>query len=150
MSSDRDRAYEELHRRIVHLEIAPGEVIREAETMAVLGVGRTPLREAVQMLERDQLVTVVPRQGVFAGTVDIADLAELYRSRAALEPVLAEQAARRGTDAHWDEMAQVLAEVEGVDDVERLLGLIYSQDPAIEGPARLRIGASSLLDQLVG
>ncbi|MDP6976315.1 MAG: GntR family transcriptional regulator [Acidimicrobiales bacterium] len=121
MSSDRDRAYEELHRRIVHLEIAPGEVIREAETMAVLGVGRTPLREAVQMLERDQLVTVVPRQGVFAGTVDIADLAELYRSRAALEPVLAEQAARRGTDAHWDEMAQVLAEVEGVDDVERLV-----------------------------
>ena len=88
MSSDRDRAYEELHRRIVHLEIAPGEVIREAETMAVLGVGRTPLREAVQMLQRDQLVTVVPRQGVFAGTVDIADLAELYRSRAALEPVL--------------------------------------------------------------
>ena len=35
--------------------------------------------------------------------------------------MLAEQAARRGTDAHWDEMAKVLAEVEGVDDVERLV-----------------------------
>jgi DNA-binding GntR family transcriptional regulator len=93
---------------IVRLDLAPGDVIREDELQTTLGLGRTPIREALQRLVRDQFVTVIPRRGMYVSNVDVAELGLLYETRAILEPYAMRLACVRGTAAHWDEMAAVL------------------------------------------
>lgn len=93
---------------IVRLDYAPGDVLREDELQERLGIGRTPIREALQRLERDQFVTVIPRRGMFVSLIDIDDLALLYETRAVMEPYAARLAAQRGTAADWNEMASVI------------------------------------------
>ena len=58
-----DRAYADLRDRIVTLRIAPGEPIDEDLLGAELGIGRTPVREAIKRLALENLVTVFPRRG---------------------------------------------------------------------------------------
>jgi DNA-binding GntR family transcriptional regulator len=94
---------------IVRLELAPGSVINESSLMEELGIGRTPIREALQRLRRDELVTIIPRRGAFVTSLDIDDLPMLFNSRAVIEPHLAELAALRGTEAHWADIEAVLA-----------------------------------------
>ena len=103
-----ERAYHEIRRMIVRLELAPGAVIRDDELQRTLGLGRTPIREALQRLVRDQFVTVIPRRGMFVSGVDVSELALLYETRARLEPYAMRLACARGTGAHWDEMSRVL------------------------------------------
>lgn len=81
------RAYQTLRDRLVLLDIAPGEPLQEARLAEELGVGRTPLREALKHLELDHLVVTYPRRGTFATNVDITALAAITQVRAALEPV---------------------------------------------------------------
>jgi DNA-binding GntR family transcriptional regulator len=93
---------------IVRLELAPGDVLREDDLQAVLGIGRTPIREALQRLARDQFVTVIPRRGMFVSSIDLDELPLLYETRAVMEPYAARLAATRGTAADWDEMATLI------------------------------------------
>ena len=59
MTSLSDQAYHQLRRHIVRLDFEPGAVLREDDLRARLGVGRTPIREAIQRLAREQLVDFV-------------------------------------------------------------------------------------------
>jgi DNA-binding GntR family transcriptional regulator len=118
-----DDAYAELRRLIVTLELPPDSALDEAELQARLNIGRTPIREAVQRLQRDQLVRVVPRRGVFVTVVDPAELSTLFETRAVVEPYAARLAAKRGTRQHWDEMARVLDRAGKVADPVKLLML---------------------------
>lgn len=93
---------------IVRLDLAPGDVLREDELQAQLGIGRTPIREALQRLARDQFVTVMPRRGMLVSSIDIDDLAMLYETRTVMEPYAARLAAQRGTSADWDAMTRLV------------------------------------------
>jgi len=104
------QAYVRIRRKIVRLDHAPGDVLREEDLQTELGIGRTPIREALQRLARDQFVTVIPRRGMFVSPIDVDDLGLLYETRAQLEPYAARLAATRGTSAHWDEMSAVIEE----------------------------------------
>jgi len=104
-----ERAYREIRRRIIELDLAPGDVVREADLQAELGIGRTPIREALQRLAREHFVTVIPRRGMFVSAIDVDELALLYETRSVMEPYAARLACRRGTVADWDEMEAVLA-----------------------------------------
>ena len=103
-----NRAYDEIRRMIVRLALAPGAVINEDDLQARLGLGRTPIREALQRLVRDQLVTVIPRRGMYVSTIDVGELSTLYETRAVLEPYVTRLACARGTDAQWAQMRQVV------------------------------------------
>jgi DNA-binding GntR family transcriptional regulator len=96
------KAYDEIRRMIVRLDLAPGAVIREDELRTSLGLGRTPIREAIQRLVRDQFVTVMPRRGMFVSGIDVAELATLYETRAIIEPYAARLACRRADPSRWD------------------------------------------------
>jgi DNA-binding GntR family transcriptional regulator len=104
-----ERAYRAIRRMIVRLELAPGAVLREETLQTELGIGRTPIREALQRLVRDQFVTVIPRRGVFVSSIDVSELSMLYETRAILEPYAARLACARGSAEHWDEMRSVIA-----------------------------------------
>jgi DNA-binding GntR family transcriptional regulator len=103
-----ERAYQQIRRMIIRLDLAPGTVVREDQLQIELGMGRTPIREALQRLVRDQFVTVIPRRGVFVSSIDVSELATLYETRAIIEPYAARLACARGTASHWDAMAAAL------------------------------------------
>jgi DNA-binding GntR family transcriptional regulator len=58
-----DKAYAGLRQMIIRIELEPGSAIDEQATMKLLGVGRTPLREAIHRLAAERLVVVMPRRG---------------------------------------------------------------------------------------
>jgi DNA-binding GntR family transcriptional regulator len=90
-----ERAYMDLRDRIVTLRLAPGTVLREDALMAEMGIGRTPLREAVKRLALENLVAVQPRRGTFVTDVEAADIVNITEVRAELEGYAAELAALR-------------------------------------------------------
>jgi DNA-binding GntR family transcriptional regulator len=118
-----DDAYRGLRHLIVTLQLPPGGVVDEGHLQERLGIGRTPIREAIQRLQRDQLVHVAPRRGVFVTEVDPEQLSLLFETRAVVEPYAARLAAVRGTDVEWDEMAAVLANAAHSIEPAALLGL---------------------------
>src|SRR5687767_1097135 len=69
-----DDAYDELKRLIVSLRIAPGEPLNERTLMTTMDVGRTPLREAIQRLTLEHLVTSLPRRGYYVRDLSISEL----------------------------------------------------------------------------
>jgi DNA-binding GntR family transcriptional regulator len=103
-----ERAYQQIRRMVVRLELAPGTVVREDELQVTLGMGRTPIREALQRLVRDQFVSVIPRRGVYVSGIDVDELATLYETRAIIEPYATRLACARGTSAQWDAMGALL------------------------------------------
>jgi len=88
-----------------------------------LGLGRTPIREALQRLVRDQFVTVISRRGMYVSSIDVGDLALLYETRAILEPYAMRLACARGQDAAWDEMAIALERARADSSPDELLDI---------------------------
>ena len=113
--SKSELAYHQLRQLIVHLDLAPGDVLREDELQTRLGLGRTPIREALQRLEREHFVTVLPRRGMYVSGIDVSELSMLFETRAVLEPYAARLAAVRGTASDWDEMESALGRTAEAD-----------------------------------
>ena len=118
-----ERAYDQIRRMIVRLELAPGATIREESLRVSLGLGRTPIREALQRLVRDQFVTVIARRGMYVSSIDVGDLALLYETRAILEPYAMRLACARGETDGWGEMAAVLQGAEPGSSPDQLLAI---------------------------
>ncbi|MEO7742619.1 MAG: GntR family transcriptional regulator [Usitatibacter sp.] len=94
-----DRAYADLEEMMVTLRLAPGTVVSEAELAHALGIGRTPIREALQRLARESLVTILPRRGIVVSEINVKRQLRLLEVRRELERLIARSAARRATDA---------------------------------------------------
>jgi DNA-binding GntR family transcriptional regulator len=110
-----DRAYLRLREEIISVALAPGTLLREEELTRRLGVGRTPVREAVQRLHRDGFVTVIPRRGTLVSEINITDLAGIYEVRAHLESWAARLATERAGAADRAEAEGLLGELEALD-----------------------------------
>lgn len=110
-----DQAYYRIRELIVSLELAPGSLISERELQERLGVGRTPVREALRDLARESLVEVYPRRGMFVSRVDVGDLAGLSEVRAVIESHAARLAAERATNADREAIAELLDELNTVE-----------------------------------
>jgi DNA-binding GntR family transcriptional regulator len=119
-----EQAYNELRTMIVRLDLAPGDVLREEDLRERLGIGRTPIREALQRLAREHFVTVIPRRGMFVAGIDVSELSMLFETRTVLEPYAARLAAARGSDRQWAEMAAELkATKKAKGDNEQLMAI---------------------------
>lgn len=93
-----DKAYRRLEEMIVTLELAPGAVVSETALSRELGIGRTPIREALQRLAREKLIVVLPRRGIMVSEVNIRSQLRLLEVRREVERLLARAAARRASD----------------------------------------------------
>jgi DNA-binding GntR family transcriptional regulator len=125
-----DKAYHAIRDLIVSLELAPGAVIDERELIMELGIGRTPVREALRRLAQERLVEVYPRRGMFVTGVDVRELARLSEVRLLLEPDAARLAAERATETDREELAALLAELDAggselMDLDERIHRAVY-------------------------
>jgi DNA-binding GntR family transcriptional regulator len=110
-----DQAYAGIRTLICTGELPPGEVISELELQENLGLGRTPIREAIRALASEHLIEVFPRRGTFVASVDPRNLRAMSEVRAQLEPMAARLAAERRTDADVVQFGAALAELEELE-----------------------------------
>lgn len=106
-----DFAYEELKQLIVTVELAPDSLISERELMQRLGVGRTPLREALQRLAGDHLVRAVPRRGYFVAGLTYQGALHSYELRRYVEGLGARLAAERATEDQRRRLQDFIREI---------------------------------------
>jgi DNA-binding GntR family transcriptional regulator len=108
-------AYETLRERILTGGLAPGEPLVETTLATMLGVSRTPVREALRRLEQDTLVERVHR-GLQVRTQSIGEILEIYEVRIALEGTAARAAAERRTEIDQIQLEQMLHALESRQD----------------------------------
>jgi DNA-binding GntR family transcriptional regulator len=140
-----------LREAIVGNLLEPGARLTETALAVSLGVSRTPVREAFAQLEREGLVTLIPRMGVFVREVSERDVEEIYTVRAALESLAVELATQRKTKvglAQLDELLQEMAAAVNADDevqytaaLDRYYAVVFS----IADNATLRATHDTLL-----
>lgn len=116
-----EQAYRDIRDRLIMLDIRPGEPINDGQLALALGIGRTPVREALKRLEIDHLVISYPRRGTFATIVDITELADVSELRRALEPLAARKAALDASEQRRGELRELARDIErlGERDVDK-------------------------------
>ena len=116
-----DRAYVALEEMLCTLRLEPGEVLSEGALSETLGIGRTPVREALQRLAREGLVTVLPRRGVLVSDFNVKKQLRMLEVRRELERLMARSAASRATGeerARFEAMARAMdASADAGDDI---------------------------------
>lgn len=105
--TDAARAYWRLRDMIIRTELAPGTALTEADLMQRVGVGRTPLRDALQRLGHDGLVEILPRRGTFVTEVTIESLQHVFEMAWSLDELLARLATDRCTAAGLVELERL-------------------------------------------
>lgn len=99
------RAYQLIEEMIVTLELEPGSRISESSMSRRLGLGRTPVREAMQRLALEGSLTILPRAGAIVSEIEIGDQFKLIEVRREVERVVIGRAARlasAGARARFD------------------------------------------------
>jgi DNA-binding GntR family transcriptional regulator len=107
-----EQAYNRLEEMIVTLELAPGAILSEQALSSELGIGRTPIREALQRLAREGLVLVLPRKAILVTETDPRKQLLVLEVRRELERLLARAGAERASVA---ERAQFQAIADGME-----------------------------------
>lgn len=98
------RVYQELHAEIVGGKLAPGSPLVEARISEELGVSRTPVREALRLLEQDGLVEAVPNKCTVVVGIDRQDISDTYDFRIPTFGLCAKWASERMTDEEISEL----------------------------------------------
>jgi len=93
-ASQAQLAYRVLEEMIVTLKLPPGSKISEKALNRSLGLGRTPLREALQRLAIEGTVAILPRSGVIVSAIELGDQLGMIEVRRELEKIIAGRAAR--------------------------------------------------------
>ena len=106
-----EAAYARLEEMIVTLDLAPGSVVSEAILGRLLGIGTTPVREALQRLAREHLVQILPRRGVVVTGVDLHHQLHVLETRRELDRLIARAAARRARPAERAALARLATEM---------------------------------------
>ena len=105
-----DVAYEMLEEAIVTLRLPPGTVVSEQGLAEMTGIGRTPIREAIQRLAREHLIVVLPQRGLLIADIDVNKQLKLLETRRELERLICRSAARRAREDERKRFAQLASD----------------------------------------
>lgn len=119
LSARAGRALEEM---LVTLQLPPGALVQEQELAESLGIGRTPVREAVQKLAGQGLLRVMPRKGLLVPPVSRAELGQIIEARRVMERLLVVKAAERADSDQRSALEMLAAHIEqSASDLETFL-----------------------------
>ena len=108
----RDVVFNTLRQAILRGELKPGERLMEIALSQRLGVSRTPVREAIRMLEQEGLVIMIPRKGAQVAEISEKDLKDVLEVRLGLEELAVRIACQRITEEELEELEQAVKEFE--------------------------------------
>jgi DNA-binding GntR family transcriptional regulator len=140
-----DRAYRQIEELIVTLALPPETILSEQSLAQRLGIGRTPIREALQRLARDGLVVILPRRGILVSQINLKTQMRLLEVRRELERLMARGAAERATAAETARFAGIARDMRRASDqaddmtfmrLDRALNDLVSQASRNEFAAR--------------
>jgi DNA-binding GntR family transcriptional regulator len=143
----RELAYAEIKRRIISCEFRPGEAINEAQVGALLGLGRTPVHQALHRLESDGLVTILPRKGVLVAPLSLNDVLDMIEVRLSNELLCVTLAAERAHASDIQAMRDIVqrsAILLEQRDINGLMALDLKFHTAISAASRNRVLAELL------
>jgi GntR family transcriptional regulator, rspAB operon transcriptional repressor len=121
------RVYEEIKKSIIDLSLLPNEQLIEQNLAGRLSVSKSPIREALQRLEREGLVYTLPFKGCFVTEITETDIREIYHLREALETFCAKQICARNSAEEILEFRAILVEADAALSQDNLKGA-YSID----------------------
>jgi DNA-binding GntR family transcriptional regulator len=119
MANNTSRVTDELRQLILSGDLEPAERLRADALAKRMGTSRTPVREALLVLEREGLVANLPNRGAMVRAFDGDDLLDLYEVRAVLEPHAARRAASRTSDEDLETLARFCDESEAADGSDK-------------------------------
>jgi DNA-binding GntR family transcriptional regulator len=143
----REQAYTELKRRILSWEFRPGEAINEAQIGAALGLGRTPVHQALHRLEVEGLVCIMPRKGVLVTALSLNDALDMIEVRSANELLCVTLAAERAHPGDFKAMREIIEatpQLIAQRDLPALMALDLRFHLAISASSRNRVLADLL------
>jgi DNA-binding GntR family transcriptional regulator len=91
----KQQAYIELKRRLVNCEYKPGTWINETALVKELGFSRTPIREALALIEQEGFIHIIPKKGIFVTQISFNDVKQIFQTRKAVEPIALQLASPR-------------------------------------------------------
>lgn len=100
---------------IISKQLEPGQKILQEQLADKLGISRTPLRSALQMLEAESLVESIPRKGVVVREFSDAEIIEIYDCRITLEGTAVRLFTERASQGDIDKLSKLLTPFEGVN-----------------------------------
>jgi len=111
-SSLLETAYEKIKHRITACEFRPGDYLNEAELSDQLGIGRTPVHQAIDRLMIEGLVQVMPRKGIIVTPVSLDSVVQTIEVRLLNECHCARLAAERASETDIGSLEGILARAE--------------------------------------
>ncbi len=136
------QAYERIKHLIITLRLRPGEYVNEAQVSDILGLGRTPVHQALNRLTLEGLVEVIPRKGIIVKGTSLNDVLEIIDVRLANEIYCARLAAERATDSDIRNISRIVDEAGKalpLADVERQMTLDRDFHSALSRAANNRV-----------
>ncbi|AKJ68363.1 GntR family transcriptional regulator [Pandoraea thiooxydans] len=149
-----EQAYAQIEEAIVTLKIPPGTAISELTLSEMTGIGRTPIREAIQRLAREHLILVLPQRGLLVPEINIKKQLKLLTTRREVERLICRSAARSASAEERVEFSRLAKAFSAVakdnDDVSFMhadrefneLCLLAARNEFAEGAMRLMHGLS--------
>ena len=142
-----DRAYVALEEMLCTLRLEPGVVLSEGALSETLGIGRTPVREALQRLAREGLVTVLPRRGVLVSEFNVKKQLRMLEVRRELERLMARSAASRATDeerARFETIAREMHDSADAGDDIRFMRLDHEFNALVSQATRNEFASEAI------
>jgi DNA-binding GntR family transcriptional regulator len=102
-----EQAYRLIEEQIVTLRLKPGDVLSEQMLSATFDIGRTPIREALQRLAREGLITVLPRKGILVSDINPRSQLLVLEVRREIERLLSRAGAERATREQRAQMQEI-------------------------------------------
>ena len=128
-----ERAYDLLENRLVTLELAPGSIVSEGHLIELAGLGRTPVREAMQRLAHQDLIRVLPRRGLLIVPIQSSDLLQVLEVRKRLERLIVRLAALNARDEQRSGLSAIARELSFAhDSFEKFLDLNHETDRLLD------------------
>lgn len=110
------KAYALLEEQLVTLQLVPGALVSEGDLIGRTGIGRTPVREAIQRLAYQELLQVIPRKGLLVAPVSRSAMLHILEARRPLERLIVHRAALNARDEQRSGLAAIAREMAAVHE----------------------------------
>lgn len=146
-ASLREAAYDAIKHRIITCVFKPGDYLNEAYVSASIGIGRTPVHQAIDRLTQDGLLEVIPRKGIIVRPVSLSEAMQITDIRLLNEPYCARLAAERADNVDLATLRDILNRADAwteVRNIEQMMLLDREFHMALAKAARNAVLASIL------
>ncbi|MFB0918463.1 MAG: GntR family transcriptional regulator [Clostridiaceae bacterium] len=118
MENEKNNIYNTLKRRIIEYNYKPGNILNEVDLVEEFGVSRSPVRTALQELERDGLLNIVPRYGAQVAAIDFRGVKGLFDVTKLLDPHATRLAVKNISQEQIKELREIVEKLDSFSSVK--------------------------------